>query len=54
MAYTIGDSCVACGLCVEACPTNCISEGNPYVIDEGACVSCGLCAEACPTSCITE
>ncbi|MCI5867622.1 MAG: 4Fe-4S binding protein [Methanosphaera sp.] len=54
MAYQIGDNCVACGLCVEACPVNCISEGTPYTIDADACVACGLCAEACPVQAITE
>lgn len=54
MAYQIGDNCVACGLCVEACPVNCISEGTPYTIDADACVACGLCAEACPVQATTE
>ena len=54
MAYSIADNCVACGLCAEACPVNCISEGTPYTIDAGSCVSCGLCAEACPVDAISE
>ena len=54
MAYTIGDNCVACGLCAEACPKDCIKEGQPYTIDAAECVSCGVCADACPVSAISE
>ena len=50
--YKINDNCVACGLCVNACPIDAIAEGNPYVIDEEKCVGCGVCAEACPTQAI--
>ena len=52
--YKINDNCVACGLCVNACPIDAIAEGNPYVIDEEKCVGCGVCAEACPTQAIEE
>lgn len=52
--YKIGDNCVGCGLCMQSCPMNCISEGQPYSIDAGACVGCGLCAQACPVQAITQ
>lgn len=52
--YKIGDNCVGCGLCADACPVSCISEGTPYVIDEGTCVGCGLCADACPVQAIEQ
>lgn len=34
MAYVIGDNCVNCGTCADACPLGIISEGDgKYVID---------------------
>ena len=49
MAYNITDKCIACGACAGACPTACISEGDPvYVIDKDACISCGTCLGVCP------
>jgi NADH-quinone oxidoreductase subunit I len=55
------DECIACDLCVKACPSECISltsERNPqgrkiiqnYTIDFGKCNWCRLCEEACPTN----
>ncbi len=52
--------CIACGLCVNACPNNVITlksvkdENNKkvlsqYVMNTGRCLFCGLCTEACPT-----
>jgi NADH-quinone oxidoreductase subunit I len=53
--------CTACGLCVKACPANCLtvvaapSEGTGakktperYDLDVGRCIFCGFCVEACP------
>lgn len=48
MAYKITDSCVCCGACADACPQECISEGDGiFVIDADACIDCGSCAAAC-------
>lgn len=53
MAYKITEDCVACGLCVPACPVEAISEGTPiYVIDEDECIDCGACAGECPNDAI--
>lgn len=49
MAFRISDKCISCGACANACPMNCIKQGeNGYVIDESLCISCGTCAGVCP------
>ena len=47
--------CVACGVCMKACPKVAISiyRGCHAVADESKCVGCGLCAKVCPAGCIT-
>ena len=59
-----GDTrCVACGLCVVICPSQCIrlvavelEEGERYPevyeINSVRCIYCGYCAEACPVNAI--
>jgi ferredoxin len=55
MAYTINDSCVKCGTCVDNCPVEAISEGDDiFVIDADLCVNCGTCADNCPVEAIEE
>jgi len=55
MAYVIGDDCTMCGTCVDECPVEAISEGDPkYIIDADTCIDCGACAEACPVDAISE
>ncbi len=53
MAYVIdSEKCIACGACVDACPTQAISvdkEGK-MVIDKDKCISCGTCAAVCPVT----
>ena len=47
--------CVACGVCLKACPREAISiyRGCFARIVPEKCVGCGLCAKACPAGCIT-
>lgn len=52
--YVITDDCVACGTCLEECPSGAIKEGeDKYVITED-CTECGNCVEVCPTGAIVE
>jgi NADH-quinone oxidoreductase subunit I len=56
--------CIACGLCVTACPEKLIKvegERNPetkkkqmttFSYDISRCMFCGLCQEACPQDCL--
>ena len=56
-------ACVACGLCVAACPSRCITleirereDGSRYPgryeIDALRCIFCGYCQEVCPEEAI--
>ena len=49
MAYVIGDNCVNCGTCADACPLGIISEG-----DGDQCLECGTCDAECPNDAITQ
>jgi ferredoxin len=54
MAYIISDLCTTCGACVEVCPVDAISEGDPkYIIDPNTCIDCGACADECPVEAIS-
>ena len=46
--------CVGSGLCVAACPTECLAMGPhlPWLPRPLDCVSCGLCAAVCPVDAI--
>ena len=53
MAYVIGDVCIACGTCIDECPSGAISEGEKYSIDPDTCTECGTCADVCPSEAIS-
>jgi len=52
--------CILCGLCVDVCPTNCITIARAdhlelgteaqsvLLLDEDQCIRCGLCVNRCP------
>ena len=53
MAYRITEDCLACGVCMDECPNDAISEGDDvYLIDTAKCDDCGLCADICPNDAI--
>jgi len=61
MALMIVDECISCGLCVEECPNNAISEGDPiYVINPDMCTECvgfysePQCVKVCPVDAILQ
>lgn len=47
--------CVACGVCMKACPRGAISihRGCYAQVDGEKCVGCGLCSKACPAGCLS-
>ncbi|MHB1390177.1 MAG: DUF362 domain-containing protein [Thermoleophilia bacterium] len=55
MAFDISDECLACGVCMDECPEDAISEGEDiYVLNPDACNDCGACAEICPNDAISQ
>lgn len=59
MALMITEECTSCAACVEDCPNQAISEGDPvYVIDPDKCTECvgfydePQCIAVCPIECI--
>lgn len=48
------EGCYGCGVCVNVCPTSCITftsdpEGFPYpLVDQAACIDCDKCIQSCP------
>ena len=48
--------CVACGVCMKACPKSAISiyKGCYALVEEAKCVGCGLCMQLCAFGAIGE
>jgi ferredoxin len=63
IAHVDYDTCMACGVCVTACPfsylaltridTTMLHNAYPELIADHKCPGCGLCATACPVDSIT-
>ena len=59
MALLITDECTSCGVCIDECPNDAISEGDPiYVINPDLCTECvgfydePQCVDVCPVEAI--
>jgi ferredoxin len=49
MSSQISEDCTSCGICLNVCPTQSISEGSrTFVVDADTCTDCLLCAPVCP------
>ncbi len=47
----IGVNCIACDICVNACPEGALSKSDTgIIIDRSLCKVCGTCVEACPST----
>ena len=46
-------ACVGCSACVEVCPREAITPGQPPLFDLDRCIGCFCCAEVCPQGAIT-
>ena len=59
------DLCILCGLCVDVCPTDCITivradrlgmgstSQSALLLDEDRCIRCGLCVNRCPPAALS-
>lgn len=47
-----GEKCIGCQECRAVCPSNCIGDTTPRVIDASRCLHCSNCLEACPAGAV--
>ena len=48
------EKCISCTQCREVCPTNCISDTTPCVLDASHCLHCGNCFRTCPVGAVEK
>ena len=54
IAQLDNDICTACGICIDVCPFNALSENEIYAaLDWELCMGCGICVEQCPNEAIS-
>ncbi len=55
MPFEISEECLVCGVCMDECPADAISEGeDQFYIDPDECTDCGACQEVCPNESVSE
>lgn len=52
--FFITEDCIQCDTCASGCPQQCITSGEPYLINQENCLHCGYCFENCPVSAIIK
>ncbi len=52
MTKIISENCVACGACVDVCPSGAITVDDVAVIDSSKCTDCGACVDECGSAAI--
>ena len=52
MAFKIGDACIGCGACHEACPWH-MPTVNPETGKSSKCIACGACVAGCPSGALS-
>ncbi len=46
-------NCIACGICVESCPTGALTAHSEAVVAWEQCIGCGICVSRCAQGAIT-
>jgi electron transport complex protein RnfB len=59
--WVVIEKCVACNICIQACPLDCLAQGQPQgyppkgfplLAQPKMCIGCHLCDWACPVGAI--